>query len=192
MNSPTKEMLTIDTGAGLVRKDDIKILPIYDESAPLLKSVIPEFTGDVSRLSKLIKQMQMTRKKYNGVGLAANQCGQSVRMFVIGGNDYDMVCINPQLIEASSEELKGNEGCLSFPGLFVKIKRPTWIKVEYINENGNVVQMTFSGITARCYLHELDHLNGIRLIDHVGPTAILLARNKQKKIMKKIIRQHSH
>jgi peptide deformylase len=85
---------------------------------------------------------------------------------------------------------KDKEGCLSFPGLSVSIDRPKWVEVEYYNENGGQVQMRFDGLTARCFQHELDHMNGIRMIDKVKPLALEMAKKQQKKLIKKIMRLH--
>jgi len=95
------------------------------------------------------------------------------------------VCINPKVLEISEDIINDNEGCLSFPGLYLKIKRSSKIKVEYTTEDGKVTQVELTGLTARCYLHELDHMNGVKFTDYVGPLALKIAKEKQQKRIKK-------
>jgi peptide deformylase len=85
---------------------------------------------------------------------------------------------------------KADEGCLSFPALYCKIERPKWVDVEFTNELGETVQTRLEGLTARCYLHELDHMNGIKFTSHVGPVALQMAKNKQQKRIKSAIRKN--
>jgi peptide deformylase len=138
----------------------------------------------------LVKRMKMTMKLYGGIGLSANQCGVFERVFVIGTDQFQIACINPKIVSASADLSKIEEGCLSFPGLSLKIDRPASIDVEYTNENGELVQTHLDGITARCFMHELDHLNGVRFVDHMKPVALQMARKKQEKLMKKVIRRN--
>ena len=188
----TKEFI-IDTGAAVAKAVDEKIepLPLFDENHPMLKQPIPEF--DAYKLpspltTKLIKRMKMTMKLHNGLGLSANQCGVFERLFVIGSGDNVWACINPEILATSDDIVKDKEGCLSFPGLSVTIDRPSWIEVQYFEETGKQVRKRFEGLTARCFQHELDHMNGIRMIDRVKPLALQMARDKQKKLIKKISR----
>jgi len=102
---------------------------------------------------------------------------------------FQMACINPKVIEVSEELIKDNEGCLSFPAFFLKIPRPKWIEVEYTNENGERTQTRLDGLTARCYLHELDHLNGVKFTNYAGSVAMAQAKRKQEKMIKRIVRK---
>jgi peptide deformylase len=129
----------------------------------------------------------MTMKLYSGLGLSANQCGIAERMFVVGTDEFQLVCLNPKVLAFGPTE-KDKEGCLSFPGLFLNIERPSWIEVEFTDENGTVNQTRLDGISARCFLHELDHLDGIKYTELVKPLALRMARQKATKIVKKIIR----
>jgi len=187
------EILTIDTSAGVQQVDRIDPLPVFDENQPLLRQRIPEYTGGfpAPALVKLSKRLKMTMKLYSGLGLSANQCGVSERIFVIGTDDFQMVCINPKVTEYGPSE-NGKEGCLSFPGLFLNVDRPSWINVEYLDENGTLQKTRLDGISARCFLHELDHLNGIKYTELVKPLALKMARQKATKIVKKIIRSQKN
>lgn len=186
------EVFTIDTGAGIAIEDTIEPLPVYDENHPMLKQKIPEHQYALPSpvMTKLAKRLKMTMKLFGGIGLSANQCGVFERMFVIGTDQFQIACINPKIINSSAEINKSDEGCLSFPGLYLKIDRPEWIEVEFTNEEGKVQQMRLEGLTARCFQHELDHLNGIRFIDNMKPVALQMARKKQKKLMQRVIRKN--
>jgi len=184
------DVLTIDTGAGIAIEETINPLPVYDENHPMLKQKIPEhgYSLPSSLMTTLAKRLKMTMKLYGGIGLSANQCGVFERIFVIGTDQFQIACINPRIINSSAEINKSDEGCLSFPGLYLKIERPEWIEVEFTNEEGVIQQMRLEGLTARCFQHELDHLNGIRFVDNIKPVALQMARKKQKKLMQRIIR----
>jgi peptide deformylase len=127
-------------------------------------------------------------KMYSGLGLSANQCGVFERVFVIGNEDMVIPCINPKVIRIVGAVEKNREGCLSFPGLFLNIERPLSIDVEFYDVNGKLINTTFEGLTARCFLHELDHMNGVRMVDYVKPLALKMARQKQQKLIKKVKR----
>ena len=159
------DILTIDTEAGIVTEERIEELPLYDERLPMLDSEIPTYNLRLPNphMTKLVKQMKMTMKKFGGIGLSANQCGVFERVFIIGTEHFQIACINPKIIEKSETTIKSEEGCLSYPGLYLKIERPEWIVAEFTDENGKVKQMRFDGITARCYQHELDHMDGKKI-----------------------------
>lgn len=187
------EILTINTEQNVITQERVDPLPLFDENHPMLSQKIPEY--DVRSLpnplmKKLIQRLKMTMKLYNGVGLSANQCGVFERVFVIGTEQFQIACINPRIVDSSNNTDKSNEGCLSFPGLSVKVERPDWIMAGYYNEDGKYVEARMEGLTAKCFQHELDHMNGIRFIDRVKPVALQMARQKQKKLMKKIMRLH--
>ena len=102
----------------------------------------------------------------NGMGLAANQIGITKRFFAIGHESFDVfkkpaIIYNPVLISADKEQELGQEGCLSFPGLLLQISRPRIIMVRYQNNKGEFLLSRLTGLEARCFQHELDHLDGI-------------------------------
>lgn len=184
------DIITIDTSAGLVKKRELKPLPLYDENFALLKEIMPQYTGDLpnSTINEIVEMMKLTMSKFAGLGLSANQCGIKLRAFLIGTDQFQLFCINPKILNQSEEQAKDEEGCLSFPGLYCKIERPKWVDVEFTTQTGEVKQMRLEGLTARCFMHELDHLNGVRFVEHIGPVALQMARKKQSKIVKKITR----
>jgi peptide deformylase len=190
------EDFIIDTETGIKSADieqSIEPLPLFNELHPMLAQTIPKF--DVSGLPNsainiLIKRLKMTMKLYSGIGLSANQCGVLQRMFIIGSGDDSWACINPEILETSADLVYEAEGCLSFPGLSVRIARPAWINAQFYNERGEQVQMKMEGLTARCYQHELDHMDGIVFTQRVKPVALQMARKHQQKLIKKFTRLH--
>lgn len=97
---------------------------------------------------------------HNGIGIAANQLNIPLRVFAIRGPEFNYVCFNPKIVYHSEKTNTLYEGCLSFPGLFIKIKRPEEIRVRFQTPSGVVDTKTFGGMTARIFQHELDHLDG--------------------------------
>ena len=188
------DILTIDTSvaAGITKAEPkVEPLQVYDDRLPMLSEVMPEFVGVLpnASMTHLVKRMKMTMKLYSGLGLAANQCAVKERVFVIGTDQFQMACINPKVLESSEEIVKDTEGCLSFPAFFLSIPRPKWIEVEFTDENGQRKQTRLDGLTARCFLHELEHLNGVKFTSHVGSVAMLQAKRKQEKLIKRIVRR---
>ena len=96
----------------------------------------------------------------NGIGIAANQVGVPYRVFAMRGQPQNFVCFNPRVVQPSAEEIILEEGCLSFPGLIVKVKRPRHVRVRFQTPNGDTRTETFIGMTARVFQHEMDHLEG--------------------------------
>lgn len=101
----------------------------------------------------------------NGLGIAANQVGVPYRIFAMRGSPENFVCYNPKIVQYSEQEVVLEEGCLSFPGLIVKIKRPQHVRVRFTTPNGDTMTKQFTGMTARVFQHEYDHLDGIRFYD---------------------------
>lgn len=106
-----------------------------------------------------------TMNANNGVGLAANQVGILKRIVVIKDGEEDKVLINPEIVEYSQEICDMKEGCLSIPDTFLDIQRPETIKVKYRNMKGKPHFETYSGLTSRIIQHEIDHLDGIVMVD---------------------------
>jgi len=173
------------------QEKEVEPFPLYDENHPMMKQRIPEY--DITLLpnpvmTHTINRLKMTMKLYNGLGLSANQCGVFERVFIVGNGEIVIVCINPKVIKVSEDLIKDNEGCLSFPGLFLKIERASSVEVEYYDLQGKKYNTTFTGLTARCFLHELDHMNGITMDKHVKPLALKMAKDKQGKLFKRVKR----
>lgn len=184
------EVITINTAENIVQTRKIEPLSLYDEDFYMLRQSMPEYRGTLPNnyVNNLVERMRLTMSKFNGLGLSANQCGVEFRGFLIGTDQFQIFCINPKVLSQSANLLKDNEGCLSFPGLFCKIERPDWVEVEFTAETGETKQMRLEGLTARCFLHELDHLNGVKFVDRIGPVALQMARKKQSKLIKRVMR----
>lgn len=128
----------------------------------------------------LVKTMQV----HGAFGLAANQVGLPYRVFVLDklpGGDKPIVCFNPEIVQASDKQIKGEEGCLSFPDLFLNVKRAVFVVVRYQDATGEVIQTQFNNMHARGFLHELDHLNGITFDTRVSKLGLTLGLNHRKK-----------
>jgi len=101
---------------------------------------------------------------HNGIGISANQIGIWERAFAMVKdieNNEVMVCFNPRIVKSYSEEVEMEEGCLSYPELFLKVKRPDKIVVKYEDEDKNTHKLKLSGLTSRVFQHEYDHMEGI-------------------------------
>jgi peptide deformylase len=103
----------------------------------------------------------------NGIGLSANQVGLNYRVFAMEGEPA-FVCFNPRVVLPGSEQVVLEEGCLSYPGLLIKVKRPRDIKVRFQGPDGETYTQTFTGMSARIFQHELDHLDGITMLDRAN------------------------
>ena len=126
----------------------------------------------VSEINDEVKQLVLdmieTMNFNKGIGLAAPQVGVLKRIFVIKTDNGDMVFINPSIIEKGKETDVLEEGCLSLPGKFLKIRRPTRIRIKALDINNNKLDIGLEGIPARIFQHELDHLNGKLILDRVS------------------------
>jgi peptide deformylase len=164
----------------------IETFDLVDPTHPALHKALPEFDFENAPINPndFASSLVETCKKSNGLGLSANQCGFEYRVFVMGaGNDF-IACYNPKVIE-SEDESHMEEGCLTFPLLMLRVTRPKKIKVEYQDFTGVKREATFDGISARVFLHELDHMNGIVYTSRVKPLAFQFGLKKLNKIRRK-------
>jgi len=165
-----------------------KIFQIYGEDYPLLNQVLPEFdffnppVNPVEFASSLVE----TCKLHKGIGLAANQCGFNHRVFVMGSGDNYVAFFNPKIVSTNGVEVHIVEGCLSFPLLSLRITRPEEINVEYQDFNGVKRTAKYTGISARCFQHELDHMNGIVYTKKAKSLALKFGTERRNKMMKKM------
>jgi peptide deformylase len=125
----------------------------------------------------------------NGLGMAALQLGDNRRMFVVepklagrAENDPPVCCINPEVLETSEELQDSEEGCLSFPEIYVKVKRPMRAKLRAMGLDGELFEIEGEGLLARCLLHENDHLTGKLLVDFVGPLKRQMIKKKLQRV----------
>lgn len=151
---------------------------------PVLHQVAAEWDFAVDKNPEQIEQeMVEVMKTFNGRGLAGNQVGLLKRVFVIqlSSQPEPFAMFNPRVISVDETPIEIEEGCLSYPNLWLKVKRYKGITVEYFDKTGKSCIIDLTGIDARCFLHELDHLNGITFTSKVSQMKLLLARKKQRK-----------
>ncbi|MGB1074583.1 MAG: peptide deformylase [Flavobacteriales bacterium] len=171
------------------------ILPIVAYGDPVLKQEAEEIEPGHEGVETLIENMWETMYASEGVGLAAPQIGQSIRLFVIDGTpfaegehgdagcrDFKRVMINPVIFEESGDFDEMEEGCLSIPGIREGVTRPDAIQVEYLDASWNLKEEKLSGIAARIVQHEYDHLDGVLITDHLSPMRRRLLHGKLRDI----------
>lgn len=156
-------------------------MKILKDNEPILKIKTPIYNFEDDDLKIILDLMYSTMVNNNGVGLAAPQVGISKRFFIMGDNTSYKEYINPVVLERSENEIEDYEGCLSFPDLKLKIKRNTSIKVRYQRLDKTEIVEDLSGLWARCFLHELDHLDGITFDKKISKLKLDLMKRKNKK-----------
>jgi peptide deformylase len=139
---------------------------------------------DADQLEKDMCEFMVTN---HGIGLAANQIGITKQVFTIGSNNIQgfptpFAVFNPKILKVSEDVILEKEGCLSYPDLWLNIKRPKKILVEYQNSNGDTIEAEMDGLVARCFQHEYDHLLGICFVDKVSQMKLNLAMKKIRKM----------
>ena len=127
-------------------------------------------------------------RHFGGIGLSANQLGLPYRVFCTEG-EPGFVCFNPRITAFAGEDRLLDEGCLSYPGLYIKKKRPDMIRVRFFDPFGNPVVKRFSGITSRIFQHEIEHLDGENYLDDVDTMVLQRAKKKQQNLLRKVRRQ---
>jgi peptide deformylase len=126
--------------------------------------------------------------KFGGIGLSCNQVGLPFNMFVMGGHPelekgMKMVCFNPMIISSSEETVMMKEGCLTFPFVFLSLKRPRKIVVKYTDENGDLKEGHLDGMFSRIFQHEYDHMWGKTFIDGASKLKLDIAYKKAEKLI---------
>lgn len=164
------------------------ILPIIAYGHPTLRKVARDITPDHPGLRELIDSMYETMYQSDGVGLAAPQVNQSIRLFLIDASHYadeqpelqgfKKVFINAHIIEESGDEWPFNEGCLSIPDIREDVSRKNRIRIQYVDENFHPRDEVFEGIPARIIQHEYDHLEGILFVDKINSLRKMLLKRK--------------
>ena len=154
---------------------------------PILDKELEDFNLENPQYDPKQLKEDMTRAmlESHGIGLSACQVGLNFKAFVMGDSTSNStLCINPTVLQFTEETTVELEGCLSFPNIFVKVKRPKEILAEFYNENLEKQTVKIEGYSARCYLHELDHLLGITFKDRVSKLKWDMAQKKARKLEK--------
>ena len=170
-------------------------LPIVEYGDSVLKAEAEDVQNGRKGLKDLIASMWETMYEADGVGLAAPQIGESIRIFVADGSpfgegekgdpdcvDFRRVMINPVTFDESEEMSEMEEGCLSIPGIRELVNRPVEISVEYYNEDWELKEERLKGLPARIVQHEYDHLDGTLITDHITPMRRRLLHGKLRDI----------
>lgn len=170
------------------------ILPIYLYGQQVLRQETEEIEEGQVDLKKLIADMFETLTAAEGCGLAAPQVGLNYRLFIVDGSDlgedypdcadFKQVFINPIIVEESKEKSTYSEGCLSLPGISENVIRPKTITINWLDENFEEHEETFTDFKARIVLHEYDHLEGHVFTDRISPLKKSMVRGKLESIAK--------
>ena len=168
----------------------IRKLDLLPEDHPVLhKEPLPWVFDPPQADPKLMYDVMLENMVYHrGLGLSANQIGMPVKVFSMRIDDTDMaiVCFNPEILEESDEMVIMEEGCLSYPLLYLKKKRPEKLSVKYQNADGDTIDAHFEGLAARVFHHEMDHMEGKTFLDGVSKIKLQSARKKQKILKRKV------
>jgi peptide deformylase len=151
----------------------IETLPILIAPNTFLKTrARPVKPADADLVRDLIPRMFATMYEAPGIGLAAPQISQGLRLIVIDlmANDkkQPLILVNPEIVAVSAELATREEGCLSLPGQYAEITRPARVKVRYLDENATKREIESDGLMAACVQHEIDHLDGVLFVDHLS------------------------
>jgi|TARA_Y100000991_G_C21927590_1_gene329369 peptide deformylase len=148
-----------------------------------LEKQVKPFDFENMDAEKISKDMVDTMLKYKGIGLASNQVGLDAQIFVMG-EENPITVINPIITEVGPERVEMEEGCLSFPGLYFKVKRPAVVSVQYLDTKQKECIIKLEGLHARVFLHEYDHLQGITFDQRISKLRLEMAKKKQEKLLK--------
>ena len=192
----------LDVSNLMKKKEDKKVLPLIPPTDPRLLMQIAPFEDNtleqfnMKGRKELGKIMYDTMVKYGGLGLSCNQVGLPYRMFVMGGHPSIeegkvRYVFNPLVNDVSEESIVYKEGCLSFPFLFLSIKRPKWVSVRYTDENNEEVEETLHSMSGRIFQHENEHMNGYLFTDLVSKFKLDRAKKAQMKLIKETVRKQN-
>lgn len=164
----------------------IEQFELVSDTDPILTKQVElfDFNNPPTDPRQLAIDMVNFMRDQNGIGLSANQIGLPYRVFVMEGEPA-YACFNPRIVVQGEELVLLEEGCLTFPKLYVKVKRSKSIKVRFNGPDGDVYTKTFTGMTARVFQHELDHLNGVHFIRRASHIHKEQALTKWKKWKRK-------
>ena len=160
------------------------MLKLHTEDDPILKQPAErwDFENHVNA-AVVEREMIETMRAHNGIGLAANQVGLLRQVFVMKLQDgREIGFFNPAILLGDNDFINGEEGCLSFPNLWLKVERHNKITAMYLDNTGKRCIIELEGIDARCFQHELDHLGGVTFTEHVSNLKLQMARKKQRKL----------
>ena len=153
------------------------IFKLLESDNPVLKVKLEDCNPELGR-QEMKDNLIETMQHYEGIGLSANQCGIMERVFVMYNHVQTkqiIACFNPKIIKKGKEKVLIDEGCLSFPGLWVKVNRSETIEVEYEDENGEKIQRELYGLQSRIFQHEYDHMEGSNFTEKVSKLKLFIS-----------------
>ena len=156
------------------------LLPLHLLGSPVLRERSAEVAAVDERVRAFIADLFDTMDAEEGAGLAANQVGVAERVAVVDANGDRFAMVNPRIVESDGRQ-SGEEGCLSIPDIFGDVARADRVVFEALDEKGEPYRKEVTGLAARAVQHEIDHLDGVLFIDHLGPIRrkMILARWKK-------------
>ena len=165
------------------------IMKLVDSNDALLHHECQAFDFENPQVDphKLVEDLADTMAHNRGIGLSANQIGYNLKVFVMGKPDKPedvFTVFNPKIVYYSEEVMLAEEGCLSYPGLYVKIKRSANVRVRFNNAMGDTNTVIFSGLDARVFQHEYDHMMGVSHINRASKFHLTQAKRQQKKLQR--------
>ena len=168
------------------------IYPVTVFGDPVLRKKAEPVTKDFQDLKGFIQNMFETMYNSDGVGLAAPQVGQAIRIFILDTTQVEedempglkKAFINPEILEKSGDEWVMNEGCLSLPEIREDVMRPETVRIKYLDEELNPHEEIYSGFTSRVIQHEYDHLEGVMFVDYLTPLKRRILKSKLTAISK--------
>jgi len=171
------------------------VLDVLPYPNPFLRKRADDIVDFDENFRTLVADMEETMAEEDGIGLAATQVGVGVRLLILspyafegeeGRTKPNLVIANPEVVWQSEETQFGEEGCLSFPGVFIQVERPRQVRIRARDVNGEPFEIQGEGLGARAILHEIDHLEGVVMIDHVSHLTRRRALKKHQRNQKAI------
>ncbi len=158
---------------------------------PALRKIPETFDFETENAKELADTLWEESRRLRGLGLSANQVGIDSKVFVMGVDEKNRKNVfNPQVISVSKETELAREGCLSYPGLWLSVKRPKEVTLSYQTVDGTHVVETFVGLQARIAQHEFDHMEGLNFSDHVSQLKLDMALKSLNKRARKYLRKY--
>ncbi|MBP6628139.1 MAG: peptide deformylase [Kofleriaceae bacterium] len=165
------------------------VRPVVIWPDPRLRQAAAAVTAIDDRVLALYRDLSDTMFAENGLGIAALQVGDPTKMFLVepklagrGEHDPPVAFINPEVLWTSDEQQDSEEGCLSFPQVYIKVERPLKVRMRAMGIDGQTFEIEAEGLLARCLLHEFDHLTGKLLVDFAGPLKKQMIKKKMQKV----------
>ena len=165
-----------------------EVSKLLEPNNPALRARMKSVSKDCNR-EKVKQDLIDSMEHYQGVGLSANQIGIMERVFIMYENvdiRKILTCFNPKILETSKEQILMDEGCLTYPGIWLKVKRPIAVLFEYEDEKGEKHQKELQGLSSRIFQHEYDHMEGTDFTQKVSRLKIDRAMKKLNKTVKRL------